>query len=141
MKGMIRMNFWAVIAFFFWSYVFIAYLMILVSIVADLFRDHELNGGFKALWIIFLVFVPFVTALVYLIARGRGMSERAAARAQQGRAAADDYIRAAAGSSPADDITKAKALFDSGAITQAEFDSLKQRAIGGRSPSMASRGI
>lgn len=125
------MNFWDFVAFFFWSYVFISYLMILFSIAGDILRDHELNGWLKAVWIIFLIFVPFLTALIYLIARGRGMSERHLASVQQARSQTDSYIRSVASSSPADEITKAKALLDSGAISQTEFDGLKARAISG----------
>ncbi len=126
------MNFWDFVAFFFWTFVFIAYLMILFSIIGDLMRDHTLAGGWKAVWVIFLVFLPFLTALVYLIARGRGMAERQRAAAQAAQADANSYIRTVAGkSSPADDIAKAKALLDSGALSQAEFDVLKANALAG----------
>ena len=74
------MNFWSIVGLFFWSFVFIAYLFVLFAIIGDLFRDHQLNGWLKALWIIFLVFVPFLTALVYLIARGNHMAARPAQR-------------------------------------------------------------
>src|SRR5215216_2208469 len=80
-------SFWDIIWWFFWVFVFISYLMVLFNIVADLFRDHALNGWWKAVWIIFLIFVPFLTALVYLIARGKGMSERGAAQAKEYKAA------------------------------------------------------
>ncbi len=124
-------TFWDFIWLLFWSFAFVAYLFAIFAIIGDLFRDHELNGWWKALWIIFLIFLPFLTALVYLIARGRGMAERSAAAANQAQSATDDYIRRAAGTSPsaADEIAKAKGLLDSGAITQAEFDSLKARAL------------
>jgi hypothetical protein len=122
-------NFWDIVWFFFWTFAFIAYLMALFSIVADLFRDHKLNGWFKAIWILFLIFVPFLTALVYLIARGKGMAERSRRNAEQAEDAAKTYIRSAAGSSPAEEIAKAKTLLDSGTITQAEFDALKARAL------------
>jgi hypothetical protein len=118
---------------FFWVFIFFAYLMVLFSIIGDLFRDSELNGWLKALWIIFLIFVPFLTALIYLIARGNGMTKRSVAQATEMRKAQDEYIRQAAGSAPAtgvDDIAKAKTLLDSGAITQAEFDALKAKALG-----------
>ncbi|GAA1827791.1 SHOCT domain-containing protein [Agromyces salentinus] len=124
-------NFWDIIWWFLWIFVFIAYLMILFSIVGDLFRDQKLNGWWKAVWIIFLIFVPFLTALVYLIARGRGMAERSQREAQQVQAATDDYIRQTAGSAPsaADEIAKAKGLLDSGAISQAEYEHLKAHAL------------
>ena len=124
------MNVWDFITWFFWVFVFVAYLMVIFSIIGDLFRDHELNGWWKAVWIIFLVFMPFLTALVYLIARGRGMAQRQAAQVSQLQAAQADYIRHTAGTgSPVDEIAKAKELLDSGAISQAEFDALKAKAL------------
>ncbi len=124
-------NFWNVVWIFFWSFAFVAYLFALFAIIGDLFRDHKLNGWWKAIWIIFLVFVPFLTALVYLIARGAGMSQRSQKEARQVQAATDTYIQQVAGSasSPADEIAKAKALLDAGTITQAEFDHIKARAL------------
>jgi hypothetical protein len=122
-------SFWEIFWWFFWAYVFIAYLMVLFSIVVDIFRDHTMNGWLKAVWVIFLVFLPFITALVYLIARGRGMSERSGREVQQARSAQDDYIRDVAGASSADEIAKAKALLDAGTISQAEFDQLKSKAV------------
>ena len=123
-------SFWAIIWWFFWAFVFISYLMVLFNIIADLFRDHALNGWLKALWIIFLIFVPFLTALVYLIARGPGMAERNVASVQAQQHAADSYIRSVAGSSPSDEIDKAAKLLASGTITEAEFASIKARALG-----------
>ncbi len=123
-------SFWGIVWFFFWTFAFIAYLFALFAIIADLFRDHKLNGWFKAIWIIFLVFVPFITALIYLIARGRGMAERSNRDARQADAAAQKYIRDAAGAtSAADEIAKAKTLLDSGAITPEEYQSLKARVV------------
>ena len=113
-----------------WFFAFFAYLWAVIAIITDLFRDHKLNGWWKAVWIIFLIFVPFLTALVYLIARGSGMAERAQKEARQVQAATDDYIRATAGAaSPSDEIAKAKALLDAGTISQAEYDQLKARAL------------
>jgi len=122
-------NFWDVIGWFLWAFVFIAYLMALFAIIGDLFRDRELNGWWKALWIIFLIFVPFLTALVYLIARGRGMAERQNKEVKQAQTAADDYIRNVARSSASDEIAKAKALLDAGTITQDEYNLLKAKAL------------
>ena len=125
-------SFGDIIWWFLWMFVFISYLFVLFAIISDLFRDHRLNGWLKALWIIFLIFAPFITALVYLIARGRGMGERSQAQAKQLETAQAEDIRslgAGAGSSPADEIAKAKSLLDSGAISQAEFDSIKARAL------------
>lgn len=122
--------FWQIIWLFFWGFVFIAYLMALFSIVADLFRDRTLNGWWKAVWIIFLVFFPFITALVYVIARGGSMAERSQYDMRRAQEASDSYIRDVAGSSPADEIAKAKALLDSGTISAEEFAHLKARALG-----------
>ena len=122
-------NFWNVIWVIFWSFAFVAYLFALFAVVADLFRDHRLNGWWKALWIIFLVFVPFLTVLVYLIARGRGMAERSAQAQTQAPSATDDYIKQVAGASPADEIAKAKSLLDAGTITQDEYNSLKSKIL------------
>ncbi len=119
---------WDVIWWFITAFVFIAYLMALFTIISDLFRDRKLNGWVKALWFIFLIFLPFVTALVYLIARGRGMGERQAAQIQHMKHAQDEYIRHVAGG-PAAEIASAKSLLDSGAITQAEFEALKAKAL------------
>lgn len=114
---------WALTAF-----VFLAYLMALFSIIGDLFRDRELSGGLKAVWLVFLLFLPFLTALAYLVFRGNGMAARAVEREAAVKEAADTYIRSVAGG-PAHEITEAKALLDSGAITQAEFDQLKANAL------------
>lgn len=124
-------SFWDFLWALFWAFAFVAYLFAIFAIIGDLFRDHKLAGGWKALWIIFLIFLPFLTALVYLIVRGNGMAERSAAAAGRAQRATDDYIRQAAGTSasPAEEIAKAKSLLDSGAISQAEFDALKAKAL------------
>jgi hypothetical protein len=131
MKGTTMNNFWDFLWLIFWSYILISVIMILIQIFTDLFRDRTLNGWMKALWVIFLVFLPFLGALVYLITRGRQMGKRYAERAMQTRAETDEYIRATAGSnsSPTEEITQAKSLLESGAITQAEFDTVKARAL------------
>lgn len=121
---------WDAIWWFFTIFVFVAYLIALFSIISDLFRDRELSGVYKAIWLLFLIFVPFLTALVYLIFRGRGMSDRAERQAREAKAAADDYIRTVAGG-PASEIAQAKQLLDSGTISEAEFQSLKQSALDG----------
>lgn len=117
-----------------WSltvFVFIAYLMALFSIISDLFRDRELNGWAKAVWLLFLVFLPFFTALVYLIARGKGMGERAQKQAAAAQTAAEDYIRSVSGTAatPTDEIERAQQLRTAGAISDAEFETLKQAAL------------
>ncbi|PRB19220.1 SHOCT domain-containing protein [Microbacterium sp. MYb62] len=122
-------SFWDIIAWFFLAFIFISYLFALFAIVADLFRDHKLNGWWKALWIILLIFVPILTALVYVIARGTGMAERSNAEAANARSAADAYIQQVAGSSPSDEIAKAKALLDAGTITAQEYNTIKAKAL------------
>jgi type VI protein secretion system component VasK len=118
--------FWLLI----WSFFIVCYLMILFQIIGDLFRDRELSGWWKALWIIALIFVPFLTALIYLIARGRGMAERQAGEMRKAQAATDSYIQDVAGrSNPAEQIATAKSLLDQGTITQIEFDKLKAAAL------------
>lgn len=128
---------WDVLFFFFWAFVFITALMTVFMVIVDLIRDHELNGWAKAAWIIFLVFLPLLTTLVYLIARGKGMAERRNAETKKAQAAADDYIRSVASSGPAGEIAQAKALLDDGAITADEFESLKQRILAGGEQSEA----
>ena len=124
------MDIWNLVGWFFWSFVFISYLMVVFTIIGDIFRDSSLNGWLKALWIIFLVFLPFLTSLVYLIVRGAGMAERRAEQMNEVRASQAAYIRETAGSSsPADDITKARGLLDAGVITSTEFDVLKAKAL------------
>ncbi|MDX2375744.1 SHOCT domain-containing protein [Microbacterium sp. LRZ72] len=110
-------------------FIFFAYLMVLFSIFGDLFRDHKLNGWWKALWIVLLVAIPVLSALVYLIARGRGMAERNVAATTAARQAQDDYIKQVAGQSPADEIAKAKALLDAGSITAEEYERIKTKAL------------
>ncbi|WP_311879521.1 SHOCT domain-containing protein [Microbacterium forte] len=123
------MSIWDLVAWFFWAFVFISYLMVVFTIIGDIFRDSSLNGWLKAVWIIFLVFLPFLTSLVYLIARGQGMAQRRGEQIAELQAAQTAYIRETAGSSPADDITKARGLLDSGVITQVEFETLKAKAL------------
>jgi Phospholipase_D-nuclease N-terminal len=123
------MSFWDIVWFIFISFVFIAYLMVLFSIIADLFRDPDASGAVKAVWVIALIFLPFITALVYLIARGRGMTDRAARVAEATKQQQDAYIRQVAGSSSAEQIEKGRAMLESGAITQAEFERLKEKAL------------
>jgi hypothetical protein len=108
--------------------VMISYLMVLFSIIGDVFRDHSLSGGAKALWIFCLVFFTFITAIIYILVRGKGMTERSVAQAQQNKQAADNYIRSVA-ASPADEIASAKALLDAGTINADEFASLKAKAL------------
>jgi len=123
-------NFWNIVLWFFWVFAFVAYLFVLLTIFSDLFRDHKTNGFVKAIWVLFLIFVPFLTALVYLIARGAGMQERGLAEAKRQQEATASYIQSVAKpASPTDEIAKASELFKAGTITQAEYDALKARAL------------
>jgi len=120
--------FWFTISFF----LLMAYLVVLFQILTDLFRDRDTSGWLKAVWVFFLIILPLLTSLVYLIARGRDMAERNIAYAKAQQADTDAYIRSvsASSASPADEIGRAKGLLDSGAISQAEFDALKAKALG-----------
>ncbi len=122
-------NIWDFIWMFFTIFVFFAWLMVLFSIISDLFRDRALSGWAKAVWLVVLIFVPVLTALIYLIARGKGMAERSAAQASAQRSAADDYIRSVAGSTPAQELSQAKTLLDSGAISAEEYANLKAKIL------------
>jgi len=124
------MDFWHFFYLLIWSFVFVAYLMVLFQIIGDLFRDRDLSGWLKAVWIIGLIIFPFLVALIYLIARGKGMAERHMAAVQTAQKATDQYIQSvAAQSAPADQIASAKALLDAGTIDQAEFNQLKAKAL------------
>lgn len=124
-------SFWNIIWFMISAFVFLAYLIALFAIITDLFRDRELKGWAKAIWLVALVFVPFITSLIYLIARGQGMAERGVKEATESSAAAENYIRSVAQASPSDEIAKAKALFDAGTINADEYEQIKRHALGG----------
>ena len=116
---------------FFIIFIWVAWFWILISITIDIFRRHDTSGGVKALWLIFIIFAPFLGVLVYLITQSKGMAERHAEQVSAQRQMLDEHIRATAGGGggAAAEIERAKALLDSGAITQAEFDSLKAKAL------------
>ena len=125
------MSFWDIVWFILISFAFIAYLMVMFAIITDLFRDPDASGIVKAVWIIALIFAPFVTAIVYLIVRGKGMGERQLRDGGAMREQQDTYIRqVASSSSPADQIAQAKAMLDAQAITPAEYERLKEKALG-----------
>jgi hypothetical protein len=111
------------------TFFFVAYLIIMFQIVVDLFRDQDLGGGSKVLWVIGLIFLPVLTAIIYIIARGRGMAERQRASVQRARSDTEAYIKGVAGRSPAAEIAEAKALLDAGTINPAEFEKLKAKAL------------
>jgi hypothetical protein len=124
------MSFWDIVWFIFITWAFVAYLMVMFSIIGDIFRDRDMSGWGKAAWCLALIFVPFITALVYLGVRGRDMAERSARAASKHQAEQDAYIRHVAGSTtPTDQIAQARKLLDSGAISQPEYDALKTKAL------------
>jgi uncharacterized membrane protein len=122
-------NFWDIFWWFIYVYAFFAFLFALFVIISDIFRDKQLNGWLKAVWLVFLAFLPFLSVLVYLIARGKGLTERAAERSRQNREATNAYIREAAAASPTEEIAKAKALLDAGTISPAEFEKIKSSVL------------
>ena len=113
-------------------FVFMAWILVLVNILGDLFRDHGISGWGKALWVLFLIFVPFLAALIYLIARGSGMRERAIKSAQEQQKALDAYVKQTAGTSKADEIAKLSQLQKDGALTAAEFKKEKAKVLAKR---------
>jgi len=117
---------WTMIIFFTW----VVWIWIMVVILTDVFRRRDISGWGKALWVVFLIVLPFLGALVYLIAQHDGMADRQAEAARGQKAEMDEYVRSVASSGgPAAEIDKAKQLLDSGAITQTEFDALKAKAL------------
>jgi len=116
---------WSLIVIFF----MVVYFIILFTVIVDVFRRHDASGGKKALWLIFIFFFPFLGLIVYLIANGDGIAQRHSASQQQAQQDFDSYVRNVSGGDSAQQIAKAKELLDSGAITQAEFDQLKAKAL------------
>ena len=116
---------WLMILFF----AFIIWIWLLITVFADIFRRRDIGGGMKAIWIIFVIIAPYLGVLIYLIAEHNGMADRSMEQMKAMKAQQDDYIKSVAGSSPADQVAQAKSLLDSGAITQAEYDALKAKAL------------
>lgn len=117
---------WTLLIFFAW----VIWFWLLITIFADIFRRHDIGGGKKALWTIFVIITPFVGVLIYLIVESKGMAERQSQAAQSARRQTDDYIKTVAAEVDAPgQIAQAKQLLDSGAINQQEFDALKQKAL------------
>ena len=121
--------FWDAVVLMASTFFFIAYLIVLFQVVVDLFRDSEMGGGSKVLWLVGLIFLPVLTALIYILARGRGMADRQRAAVRSAKADTDAYIREVAAKSPADQIADAKKLLDAGTITGDEFARLKAKAL------------
>ncbi|APA98074.1 SHOCT domain-containing protein [Nocardia seriolae] len=124
------MSFWEFIWFLILSFLFIAYLMVLFAIFADLFRDRETSGWVKALWVVFLLIMPFLGALVYLISRGNDMAGRSATDMVRREEATQDYIRQVARTDTATQLADAKKLLDQGVLTEDEFAQVKRTVLG-----------
>jgi hypothetical protein len=109
---------------------FVIWIWILITILSDLFRDHELSGWAKAAWVLFLVFIPFLTALIYLIARGEGMRDRTIKAQADAKKHFDEYVRdQAQAASPADELHKLADLKDKGALSAEEYDKAKAKLL------------
>jgi len=121
--------FWDAVVLMASTFFFIAYLIVLFQVVVDLFRDSEMGGGSKVLWIIGLIFLPVLTALIYILARGSGMAERQRAVVRNAKSDTEAYIREVAGKSPADQIAEAKKLLDAGTINADEYARLYAKAL------------
>jgi hypothetical protein len=122
-------NFWDTVLLMVSTFFFIAYLIVLFQVVVDLFRDGEMGGGSKVIWLIGLIFLPVLTALIYILARGGGMAQRQRAALRSAKADTDAYIREVAAKSPADQIADAKKLLADGTINGDEFARLKAKAL------------
>ena len=118
---------WTMLIFFSW----VIWFWLLITVFADIFRRRDIGGGAKTLWIIFAILLPFIGVFAYLISQHDEMAERNTRQAQAQRAEFDQYVQSVAGGGAAAEIEKAKGLLDSGAITQAEFDAIKQKALAG----------
>jgi hypothetical protein len=117
---------WTLLIIFAW----VIWFWMLIIVIGDVFRRHDIGGLKKAIWLVFIIFLPFIGVFAYLIANGDGMAQRNAERAQAQRAQFDDYVRSTAGSGgAAAEIDRAKQLLDSGAITQEEFQAIKTKAL------------
>ena len=131
------MSFWDIVWFIIISFAFVAYLMVLFSIIGDLFRNRDASGWVKAIWIIALIVVPFLSAFIYVVVHGKGMTERRVEEITVQRQQTDAYIREVASSTaaipaqatPADQIAKARQMLDQGVISQPEYDRLKAKAL------------
>ncbi len=124
-------NFWDILLWTLWIFAVVCLIWIWIRIIFDLFSDHALGGWPKFFWTVFLILMPWLAVFVYLIARGKGMQERTMVAAEQQKASTDAYIQSVAAKTktPAEQIADAQGLLTSGAITQAEFDSLKAKAL------------
>lgn len=121
-----------------WVFMLVMFIWVFIAIVSDLFRDHEVSGSIKALWVVGLIVFPLIGSLVYLIVRGRGMAERSAAQARLAQSQFDSYVRNVASSSgtgPVDDLARLSELRSNGTISDAEFEQMKTRIVEGSAAS------
>jgi len=116
---------WTMLIFFFW----VVWIWVVITVLIDIFRRHDIGGWTKALWVLFVAIVPWLGVLIYLIAQHDGMQERSLNQAKANRRAMDDYVRETAGGGSAAEIARAKELLDNGTITQDEFEKLKAKAL------------
>jgi hypothetical protein len=117
---------WSFLVFFAW----VIWFWLLITVFADVFRRHDIGGGKKALWIVFVIILPYLGVLIYLIAEHEGIANRNMSQAKQSQAQFDDYVKQVASTGdPATQIANAKDLLDKGAITQEEFEALKKKAL------------
>jgi phospholipase D-like protein/putative oligomerization/nucleic acid binding protein len=110
-------------------FIFVAWIMVLFTILSDLFRDHEMSGWGKAIWVVFLIFIPFLTALIYLIARGSGMRDRALKEQAEQKKHFDAYIKETAGTSKVDELANLAELHDKGKVSDSEYEQLKAKLL------------
>jgi uncharacterized membrane protein YcjF (UPF0283 family) len=132
----VAVSLWNILVSIFWFMLLVAWIWLLIRIFADLFQDHDLSGWGKALWALFLIVIPWLGALVYLIARGRAMNERALDQAARNEQAFRQYVQQAAASTPstAEELGKLADLRDRGTISQHEFEQAKARLLGTQTP-------
>jgi ABC-type multidrug transport system fused ATPase/permease subunit len=123
-------NFWDLILLMLSTFVFVAYLLVMFQIIGDLFRNTEMGGGSKVLWIIGLILLPWLAALIYIIANGGDMAKRQRQAMERAKSDTDAYIRQVVGKSPVEQIVDAKALHDAGTISAEEFAKIKAKALG-----------
>lgn len=127
------MSLWDVMVSIFWFFVLFAWIWLLIAILGDIFRDHELSGWGKALWTLFLIVLPWLGALTYLIVRGKSMNERARAQAQRNEERSRQYIQEVAAAGPAstaDELTKLADLRDRGALSDGDYEQAKAKVLG-----------
>ncbi len=126
---MLAFSFWEAIWLIFVSFVFITVLMMLFSVIVDLFRDESLSGWAKAAWVVFLIILPLIGLLVYLIARGKGMTERSLKEQTEAKQSFDSYVKDVAGGGAASELEKASALHASGKLSDDEYAQLKAKIL------------